>query len=69
MVKGNAVIKVAVVMGEIAHMRDEEGGPLLKTTVQAAKDKATVMCGIHYKDTLRTIEDAKRAADLGVGGV
>ena len=69
MVKGNAVIKVAVVMGEIAHMRDEEWGPLLKTTVQVAKDKATVMCGIHYKDTLRTIEDAKRAADLGVGGV
>ena len=69
MVKGNAVIKVAVVMGEIAHMRDEEWGPLLKTTVQAAKDKATVMCGIHYKDTLRTIGDAKRAADLGVGGV
>ena len=50
-------------------MRDEEWGPLLKTPVQAAKDKATVMCGIHYKDTLRTIEDAKRAADLGVGGV
>ena len=55
-------------MGEIAHMRDEEWGPLLKTTVQVAKDKATVMCGIHYKDTLRTIEDAKRAADLGGGG-
>lgn len=69
LVKGKAVIKVAVVMGEIAHMRDDEWGPLLKTTVQAAKDNATVMCGIHYKDTLRTIEDVKRAADLGAVGV
>ena len=69
MVKGNAVIKVAVAMGEIAHIRDDEWGPLLKATVQAAKDKATVMCDIHYKDTLRTIEDAKRAADLGAVGV
>ena len=69
LVKGNAVIKVAVAMGEIAHIRDDEWGPLLKTTVQAAKDKATVMCDIHYKDTLCTIEDAKRAADLGAVGV
>ncbi len=27
------------------------------------------MCDIHYKDTLCTIEDAKRAADLGAVGV
>ena len=37
--------------------------------LQAVKDKATVMCDILYKDTLRTIEDAKRAADLGAVGV
>ncbi|MDP6063776.1 MAG: hypothetical protein QGI49_03165 [SAR202 cluster bacterium] len=69
LVKDNAVIKVAVTMGEIAHICDDEWGPLLKTTVQAAKDKATVMCDIHHKDTLCTIEDAKRAADLGAVGV
>ena len=27
------------------------------------------MCGIHYKDTIRAIEDIKLASDLGAVGV
>ena len=69
LVKGKSVIKVAAAMGEGPALRESEWPHLLRTTVQAANDKAAIMCGIHYKDTLRTIEDAKRAADLGAIGV
>ena len=27
------------------------------------------MCGLHFKDTKRTIEDAKKAQDLGAIGL
>ena len=65
LVKGKAVIKVAAAMGEGPQLRDDEWPELLQTVVQAADGKATVMCGLHYKDTIRTIEDAKRAKALG----
>jgi 4-hydroxy-tetrahydrodipicolinate synthase len=41
----------------------------LRTVVQSAKGKAAVVCGIHYKDTVRTIEDAKLAQDMGAIGL
>ena len=69
LVAGTAVIKVAAAMGEGPMLRDDEWPHLLRTVVQAAKGKAAVMCGIHHKDTKRTIEDAKRAQDLGAIGV
>jgi 4-hydroxy-tetrahydrodipicolinate synthase len=69
LVKGKAVLKVASMMGEVPQMRDDEWTALLRTTVQAAKGSASVMAGIHYKDTRRTIEDAKRAQDLGAIGL
>jgi len=69
LVKGKAVIKVAAAMGEGPQLRDDEWPELLRTVVQAADGKATVMCGLHYKDTIRTIEDAKRAQDLGAIGL
>jgi 4-hydroxy-tetrahydrodipicolinate synthase len=65
MVTGNCVIKVAAAMGEGPMLSDDEWPHLLRTTVQAADGKATIACGIHYKDTKRSIEDAKRAQDLG----
>ena len=69
LVAGKAVIKVAAAMGEGPMLSDAEWPPLLRTVVQAAKGKAAIVCGIHYKDTKRTIEDARRAQDLGAIGL
>ena len=69
LVAGKAVIKVAAAMGEGPMLSDDEWPHLLRTVVQAAKGKAAIVCGIHYKDTKRTIEDAKRAQDLGAIGL
>ena len=65
LVKGNGFIKFAAAMGEGPMLRDDEWPYLLRTIVKAADGKAGVMCGLHYKDTKRTIEDAKRAQDMG----
>lgn len=64
-VKGKAVIKVAAAIGEGPMLSDNEWPHLLRTVVQAVDGKATIVCGLHYKDTKRTIEDAKRAQALG----
>jgi dihydrodipicolinate synthase/N-acetylneuraminate lyase len=69
LVSGVSVLKVAAAMGEGPMLSDDEASLLLRTVVRAAKGKAAIVCGIHYKDTLRTIEDAKRAQDLGAIGV
>ena len=69
LVKGKAVIKVAAAMGEGPMLKDEEWPLLLRTVVQAAKDRASIVCGLHYKDTKRTIEDAKIAQDMGAIGL
>ncbi|MCH2321681.1 MAG: dihydrodipicolinate synthase family protein [SAR202 cluster bacterium] len=66
---GNGVIKVASAIGEGPMLRDSEWPALLRTVVRAANGKAPVMFGIHYKDTFRAIEDAKRAQDLGAIGL
>ena len=65
LVKGRGIIKVAAAMGEGPMLRDEEWPYLLRTVVQAADDKAAIVCGLHYKDTKRTIEDALKAQDMG----
>jgi len=69
LVAGKAVIKVAAAMGEGPMLRDNEWPLLLRTVVQNAKGKAAIVCGIHYKDTVRTIEDAKIAQDMGAIGL
>ena len=69
LVTGRAVVKVAAAMGEGPQLRDSEWPELLKTVVDATGGKASVVCGIHYKDTVRTIEDARRAQDLGAIGL
>ncbi len=63
--KGNGIIKVAAAAGEGPMLDDNELASLLRTVVQAADGKATVMCGLHYRDTKRTIRDAKVAQDMG----
>ena len=65
LVKGRSVIKVVAVMGENALLRDNEWPPIVRTAVQASKGKATIACGIHYKDTLGVIEDLKKAHAAG----
>ena len=69
LIKGKAVIKVAAAMGEGPMLSDAEWPSLLRTVVQATGGKASVVCGLHYKDTKRTIEDAKRAQDMGANGL
>ena len=69
LVKGATVLKVAAALGEGPMLSDEEWPDLLRTVVRASNDRATVVCGLHYKDTKRTIEDAKRAQDLGAIGL
>ena len=66
---GNSEIKVAAAMGEGPQLRDTEWPHLLRTTVQASKGRVPIMCGIHYKDTIRAIEDIKLASDLGAVAV
>ena len=69
MVRGKAMLKVASVMGEFPQLRDDEWPPLIRTVVQAANGKIDIIAGSHYKDTKRTIADAKRASDLGAIGL
>ena len=65
LVKRKAVIKVAAAMGEGPMLSDDELPALVRTVVQAGDDKAAIVSGLGYKDTKRTIEDAKRIQDMG----
>jgi len=69
LVTGKAVIKVGAVGGEGDKLRDSEWPGLLETVVRAARGRATIMGAIHHKDTLRAVEDAKKAQDIGVVGL
>ena len=66
LVNGKSVLKVAAAMGEGPQFRDSEWPILLHTVVQAAQGRVPVMGAISYKDTVRAIEDAKVAHDMGV---
>ncbi len=69
LVAGKAVIKVAAAIGEGPDLADDEWPHLLRTVVNAAGGKAAIVCGLKPKNTLHTIEDAKKAQDLGAIGV
>ena len=69
LIKGRTVLKVVAVMGENALLRDDEWAPIVRTAAQAANGKATIACGIHFKDTIRAIEDLKTAEDAGAVAV
>lgn len=64
-VSGSAAIKVAAAVGEGPMLSDVEWPLLLRSVVRAAQGRVPVLMGLHYKDTYRTIEDAKIAQDLG----
>ena len=68
-VEGKSIIKVAAAMGEGPQLSEGEWAGLIKTVVHAARGRVPIMAAIHYKDTIRTIEDAKIASDLGVIGL
>ena len=69
LIAGKAVIKVAAAMGEGPDLSDDEWPQLLRTVVNAAGGKAAIVCGLKTKNTLHTIDDVKRAQDLGAIGV
>jgi len=69
LVRGDAALKVCSVMGEAPQLRENEWINMLKTTVDAAEGKIDVIGGTHCKDTLRTIEDLKKAHDVGIVGM
>ena len=66
---GNSVLKVAAAGGEGSQLADDEWAAMVQSVVSAADGKVPVMAGISHKDTYRTIEDAKKAQDLGAVGL
>lgn len=62
-------LKVAAAMGEGPFMTPSEWPALLSTVVTAAGSDANVLCALQVGDTLRTIDDARRAQDLGARGL
>ena len=68
LVEGKAVLKVAAAMGEGPQLREDEWKALIQTVVQAADGRVPVMGAVHYKDTVRAIEDVNIASDVGAMG-
>jgi 4-hydroxy-tetrahydrodipicolinate synthase len=66
---GIAPLKVAAAMGEGPDLSDDEWPHLLRTVVNAAGPQYGIICAIKPKDTTKTIEDAKKAQDLGAVGL
>lgn len=66
---GTAALKTSAAMGEGPDMSDDEWPHLLRTVVNAAGPNAKVICALKPKNTLHTIDDAKRAQDLGAIGL
>ena len=64
-----APLKIAAAGGEGPDLSDDEWPHLLRTVVNAAGSDAVIMCGLKTKNTLHTIEDAKKAQDLGAIGL
>lgn len=66
---GNSVLKVGAAAGEGPLLSDDEWAAMVQCAVSAVDGKVPVMAGISHKDTYRTIEDAKKAQDLGAVGL
>jgi 4-hydroxy-tetrahydrodipicolinate synthase len=62
-------LKATAAMGEGPDMDDDEWPEVLRTVVDAAGSDAVVVCGLKTKNTLHTIDDAKKAQDLGAVGL
>lgn len=65
----DAPLKTSAAMGEGPDLNDDEWPEILRTVVDAAGPDKTVICALKPKNTLHTIEDAKRAQDLGAVGL
>ena len=65
----NSPLKITAGGGECHNLTEEEWLQVLKTTVDAAGSGAIVMCGLKSKSTIHTIEDAKKAQDVGIIGL
>ena len=59
-----APLKIAAAGGEGPDLTDDEWHQLLRTTVNAAGSGAVIMTAIQPRNTLQSIEDAKKAQDL-----
>ena len=64
-----AALKTSAAMGEGPDLDDDEWPALLRAVADAAGSGATIICGLKPKNTLHTIEDARRAQDLGAVGL
>jgi 4-hydroxy-tetrahydrodipicolinate synthase len=51
------------------NLDEDEWAAVVGAAVRAAAGKATVLCGMKPKNTQQSIQDARRAQDLGVAGV
>lgn len=69
LVNGKSIIKIASAMGEGPQLSEIEWSSLIKTVVKAADGRIPIMTATHYKDTIRTINDAKIASALGTIGI
>ena len=65
----DAPLKTSAAMGEGPDLSDDEWPHILRTVVNAAGPDKTVICGLKPKNTLHTIDDAKKAQDLGAVGL
>ncbi len=66
---GSTTLKVAAAWGEGPDLSDDEWPELLRTVVDNAGGDAVVTCALKEKSTRHTIEDAKKAQDLGAIGL
>lgn len=64
-----SALKVAAAWGEGPDLSDDEWPQLLKTVVDNAGRDGVVTCALKEKSTRHTIEDAKKAQDLGAIGL
>jgi 4-hydroxy-tetrahydrodipicolinate synthase len=65
----DTALKTSAAMGEGPDLNDDEWPRVLSTVVEAAGRDKTIICGLKPKNTLHTIQDAKRAQDLGAIGL
>src|SRR5258708_28932848 len=61
---GTSVLKVAAAMGEGPDLNDDEWPRLFPAVVDAACGRVPVVCGLKTKNTLHTIDAARREAGL-----
>lgn len=66
---GTTAIVVAGTTGESPTLEDEEQRNLLRVVVAAASRKAKVIAGAGSNSTAKTIENCKKAQDIGVDGL